>query len=444
MTRGRRAKPWQAARGGDTLWPMRWGRLVALGVVALASPSAAEITASLTPAEAQDANLRPYRQADLLLANTGPSAVDAVVLRPAGGGPAVRYALAVPAGSDGRLTVALPAIWPTQEYTVNALDTAGAEVATASASISWADADVATGAFIDDAYRLWGDARATWPSRTRAEAVGLLAILVAASAGALFARSAGGRVAVIVAAACLVGLLIAHVPAWPGPVDAADHYLYRSASGQAGEVESFTVLSARSDSVWRRVTASMPYPVYADRAAADADDAEVSPADRSIRLTLRARQVRIIRPAPASAARPLIGAIVGNVRGDPADAATIRIDFPPRWPWSGSFIVYHDAVWAVGAGRGRLARTLRADRADSIGHLLSEPNRWGLDRPAARLLDYWRTKHQRPGQVYLVRFWPGGGSHLGVLQLARTPEEDAATKGPLGVTRPATASHSSQ
>jgi len=406
---------------------MRWGRLVAWCVVALASPSAADITASLTPAEAQDAALWPYRQAELSLTHTGPSAVDAVVLRPAGGGPAVRYALTVPAGSDGRLTVALPAIWPTQEYAVTALDAAGAAVATASAPISWADAHVVTGAFIDDAYRPWRDARATWPSRTRWEAVGLLAILVAASAGALLARSGGARVAVVVVAACVVALLIAHVPAWPGPVDAADHYLYRAVSGQPGAVESFTVLSARSDSAFQRTTASMPYPVYADRAAAGDDDVEVAPADRSIRLTVRAGQVRIIRPAPASAARPLIGAIDARVRGDPASAMTVRIDFPPRWPWSGSFIVYHDAVWAVGAGRGPLARTFRAGQADSIGWLLSEPKRWGLDRPAARLMDYWRAKHQRKGQVYLVRFWPGGGCHLGVLQLARTPESTKDT-----------------
>ena len=82
------------------LWVISTAVLAALGA------ADAKITASLEVAAAGDESLFPYSTARLSLTNSAAAAVETVVLRPAGGGPAVRARFAAPPG--GRKVRLLP------------------------------------------------------------------------------------------------------------------------------------------------------------------------------------------------------------------------------------------------------------------------------------------------------------------------------------------------
>ena len=192
-------------------------RLAGIWLVVLATAVAkADIVATLTVAPEQDVRLAPYATANLRLINQTPEAVETVLLRPGGGGPIIRYALAAAGGQEHTATVALPAISPVQKYEVTAVSPAGEVLGTTWAEITWPAECVATDVFLDDAYALWRDAGAGFAGPTRRNAVLLLAIFVTAAAATLLIRRGPWRLAIL-------GLLIAAgvvlafvVPAWGG------------------------------------------------------------------------------------------------------------------------------------------------------------------------------------------------------------------------------------
>ena len=176
---------------------MRRAAVIATAILCVAATGRAKVVASLAAVTGQAPSAGPYRWAELRLDNAAAAQAESVLLRPAGGGPTVRYALAVPPGASGRLKVALPAISPAQEYEVTVLDAGGSAVGRASAAIDWPAELVATEAFIDRAYRPWWQDRAAWSRRTRLEAVLLSGALVVALGGARvgppgYRRGAGG------------------------------------------------------------------------------------------------------------------------------------------------------------------------------------------------------------------------------------------------------------
>ncbi|MHC4716678.1 MAG: hypothetical protein ACYS5V_06895, partial [Planctomycetota bacterium] len=267
------------------------GALLVPGGVALGS-----VTASLEVAARQDPAVRPYAVATLTLTNHGDVGVEAVALRPTGGGPGVWYAFSVPPGQTARLDVALPAIWHAQRYRVEALDAGEAPAGAADAEVTWPDEMVATGAFINDAYAPWRGLRPGWPVRVRRNAALLLALFVSAAGGVLLVRRRWARAALVAALAGGATALVVALGGWPASVEADAHVLARYGEGPAS-VESFTVLSARRSGRMTLRAAGVPHPVYPDRSAAVSDDALVDPVARTVTLSVGAGQCRLIRPS---------------------------------------------------------------------------------------------------------------------------------------------------
>ncbi|KKL96030.1 hypothetical protein LCGC14_1848580, partial [marine sediment metagenome] len=255
-----------------------------------ASAAGADITASLSVPDSADWGRPPYAAAELALSNPGSSAIDAVTIRPTGGGPAVRYSFAGAPGQTGWLRVVLPALWPVQQYRVAALAADGEPAGHALADVSWPADRVATDAFIDDAYTPWRDVRAGWSMRTRAAAVGLLGLVVIAAAGLLWIPAGWGRVLAVVGLAAGATVLLAAAGRRVRPVEISRHTLVRYAD-RAPVVESFSVLAARRAGPVVLQAGDVPYPVYPDRTAAGRDNSTVDPIARTIELNLQAGQV---------------------------------------------------------------------------------------------------------------------------------------------------------
>lgn len=406
--------------------------MITAALVWAATAVGADLTASLRVADRQDSGVFPYRTAALSIDNPASEAIETILLRPCGGGPAVRYPLAVPPGGKGRTSVALPAFAPVQDYEVTALDGTGQLIGRASAALTWPAELVTADAFVDDAYAQWRGERASWPQRSRRDALLLLAGFAAVAAAALFVRSRFARAGVVclaaVAAAALAG---AYVLDGSGAVHATQYHLVLHPSGGPARVESFTVLSARrtTRNSWR--TSSLPHPVYPDRAAAARDEAgEVSrrglwgagvlvdPPDKRITLTLRPGVVRIIRPASRKI-RLSPAASSGTVRWDSSNGKhmIVEADFLHQR----AVLARNDSVWPVPPGFGRLRLSVPADESQSIWGLTTRPQVWKLDGREARLFAYWRDKHRRADKTYLVNFGAsidgGSGRRMDVLEL---------------------------
>ncbi|HET6427965.1 MAG TPA: hypothetical protein VFJ30_06135 [Phycisphaerae bacterium] len=386
---------------------------MAAAICLLPAAGAASVTVSLTPAEEPDGAMFPYAKAALALTNSGPSGVEAVVLRPSGGGPAVRYALAVPPGQEARREVALPAVWAVQRYRVEALGAGGVAVGEGQAGIDWPAGSVATAAFIDDAYLPWRDLSVGWPVRTRRGAALLLCLFVAAAGGALLVRRGWVRAVLVAVLAGGATALVAVGAGWPAGVDVEAHVLVRYGDGE-DEVESFTVLSARRSGWVTLTTEGIPWPVYPDKSAAVADRSVVDPAARTLKVFVAAGRSRVIRPVRRGF-RPAPG--TGGTVREGADGERI---VAARMDHRRALLVTGERCWPVPAGYGDLALTVGAADSRGIWSVLSDPPRWRLDGRLVRMLSYWRQRHQRPEEVYLLQFSETPGEvRMEVLRLGR-------------------------
>ena len=395
-------------------------------LLAAGAACGAELAASLKALDAQPADLAPYRPAELTLTSAAAETIATVLLHPAGGGPMVRQAVTVPPGQTSRVRVALPAIWPVQEYRVRALGPAGRVVGAASAGITWPAELATTDQFIDDAYAPWRDARATWHAVTKRNAILLLGLLAIAAAATLFVRRPWLRTAAVAALAAAGAVAAWQAPAWPEVVETAEFHLELLRPEAPLAIDSFAVLAARRTTPIERRAYRIPYPVYPDRKAPLARAIEVNPAERTLRETLRPGQVRVLRPAKSRPWR--------------SEATTIDMALRPAggtwavntaFSYRPGFVVRNDVFWPlppeVRAGR----MPLPAEEAQPLWPLLSDPAGRGLTRNHARLLAYWRQKHQRAETFYL----------LGFLQRARhfvliAAELRSATTSPAGLGRP--------
>ncbi len=372
----------------------------------------AEITASLEVSSRQDVPGGPYRRAELTVANSSALVVETVLLKPAGVGLTVRYDLAVPPGAVGKQTVFLPAISPTQEYTLTALDASGGVVGQASASITWSAELVTADAFIDDAFRPWTDEPARWSAKRRWHYLLVLALFVTAAAATLLIRRPLLRVGAVVAIAGATTAMLVFIYIPTGAVVRVHRYNLRLHDGAGGfESDSFSVLSARRTTEWSRKVSPLPYPVWPDRAAGAGDEVVVDPAAGTIRLTLRPGLVRIIRPDWPE--RPdVIEPLRGYVRRE-TDGLVIE----HHWIREDALLIHDDSVWLFDSDA--LAEAMvRNDRAQSYGAFLAGKGGRELHSQPLRLLTYWRNRHQRAGNYYLVN--PEGGetgAYMNVVQL---------------------------
>jgi hypothetical protein len=373
---------------------------VILTVVLFATCGAtAEITASLEVSTQQDASDKAYRRAELTITNSAAVVVESVLLKPTGVGLTVRYNLTVPPGSTGKQTVALPAVSPVQEYALTALDASGKTIDKISVPITWPAELVSTDAFIDDAFGAWTDETVHLPAKTRRNYLLVLAMFVTAAAATLFIRRpllrAGAVVVLVGATAALV--LFAYLPR--GPKDVPTHryelFMYDGVGGI--EQDSFAVLSALRTTQWSGSTSSVPHPVWFDRKDAANDDAVVDPVARTIYLTLRPDQVRIIRPAwqvgPEASSIPL----QGNIRRTD-DGFTIEANFISE----GSLLIRGGSVWVIGPVSEGAKVSVRNGQAQSYGAFMSSEGEKLLDHNTRRLLDYWRKKHRKAKEFYLI------------------------------------------
>jgi len=396
--------------------------------VLLAAPAAGgELSVRLEVAPTGDGAEAPYARAVLHVGNAGAAGIERVRLRPSAGGPAVEQALTVPPGQEAAADVPLPAISPVQRYEVTALSAAGEAVGTAGAEITWPADRVAADAFLDDSYDVWRDAGAGWPARTRRTAVLVVALFVLAAAGLLFIRRAPVRLgAVVVLAAGAAGLIGRVVLPAAGAALRAHRYRLVRFDGAGGvRGDSFAVLSARRTTTVRRRTATLPYPVYPDRQAAADDGAVVIPAERAIRLTLRPGRVRIIRPAWWEHPRATAVPRRGRARRGP-DGLTVETDgFTRR-----ALLIADDRVWPLAPLAGRARFTVPTDRAELIWAFLAGPGGRDWDDRSRRLLDYWRVRHQRAGEVYLIEPAGAGVEDVTSMQVVRLVGAAAPASAP--------------
>lgn len=365
----------------------------------------AEITASLEASTQQDASDKAYRRAELTITNSADVAVKTVLLKPAGVGLTVRYDLTVPPGSSGKQTVALPAVSPVQEYALTALDASGETIGKVSVPITWPAELVSSDAFIDDAFGKWTDETAHLPAKTRLNCLLVLAMLVTAAAATLFIRRPLLRVGAVVvlgggAAALLLFVYLPHnlnyVP--------TRHYRLVMYNGVGGiEQDSFTVLSALRTTQWSGRISPLPHPVWFDRKKDAAnDDVVVEPADGTIYLSLRPDRVRIIRPSWRVGPEAKFSPRRGNIR-QADDGFIIEADFIHQ----GSLLIRGSSIWVIDSVSEGPKVSVCSDRAQFYSAFMSSEGEKLLDYNTRRLLDYWRKKHRKAKEFYLIKPFSG-------------------------------------
>ena len=395
------------------------GPVISLAIVWMAAGADGGITTTLKAVEGDDPAAPAYRKAELTLANAAPRPVEAVLLRPAGGGPAVRCRFAVPPGQTSRTIVRLPPI--SLDYTVAALDASGEVLARSPATINRTGEWVATDAFVDATYSQWLHEANPWPRRARLNAILLLACIAAAAAGAVFIPNRFARAAAVGVVA-LAGVLAAqHFLKQPDALRVREYYLVRHAPGGPAEVESFTVLAGRrTDRITRRA-AGVPYPVYADGPQLSGSDAEVDPAARTITLTLRPGAAQILRPCSRKASLPAepFHGTVRRVRdeapgGDEPRSEDYRLIVQANFPHQRALVVRRQSFWPVRPGLGRLRASLASGEAQPRLSVTLSPARWKLSPEEARLFAHWWERYRPTEKTYLINFaglpGPGGGS----------------------------------
>ena len=404
-------------------------RLAGIWLILVAAAAAkADIAATLTVAPEQDGRLAPYATANLRLINNTPEAVETVLLRPGGGGPTVRYALAAAGGQEHTATIALPAISPAQKYEVTALNPAGKVLGTTWAEVTWPAECVAADVFLDDAYALWRDARAGFAGHTRRKALLLLAICVTAAAATLLIRRGPWRLAILGLLIAAGAVLAFVVPAWPGDVDTGEYHLQLYRGQNHLKTDSFAVLAARRTARVRREARTVPYPVYPDRAAAANDDARVDPARRSIQLTVTCGGVRIVGPARAFPDEADFSPSGLAVRGQ-ADRPVIEGQFP----FTARLVLRDDLFWPIPGRSARISFPLTPSGRGRIHQIFSNPDRYRLTREHVRLLRYWREKpYQQAGRAYLLGFDRRGNHFRVVVVEMELPRATQPASSPTG------------
>jgi len=395
---------------------MRLGFISALAL-AWAAAAQAEPTASLRVAERQVPSEQPYRRAELSLTNLAARAVETVLLRPLGGGPAVRHRFAVPPGVKGTTSVALPALSPVQNYALAALDADDRVLARETVEITWPADLVSDDAFITDAYRAWLNERPAWAWEDRRNGLLILAGLAVAAGAALLIRHPLLRAgAVLLLAGAFAFVLAVSILDSGAGFHVRRYRLVRYGPEGNAQIESFAVLSALRTGRCALRAERVPYPVYPDRVAAANDDSEVSPADRTIRLALRAGQARIVRPGPGKLALPA-AAFSGTVHGRD-DRFVVDANFPhPR-----ALVVRNNSVWPLEPGFAPLRAELASKQARLIWGAPLKSAAWKPNAGQARLFAYWRDKHQQAGRTYLVNF-PSDREVRGIDVLELRPAE---------------------
>jgi hypothetical protein len=387
----------------------------------------ADVTAELSPLE-QTVAAGPYRRARLEVAVAGGAAVAGVRLRPEGVGPAVRYPLAVAPGSRAEANVLLPAAAASQTYAVTAYDREGRPVGRAEAEIAWPAELIAADALVDESFRGWTDESADWPPSTKKVALAALALFVLIASGTLLIRRQGLRAAAVAAAGLAAG---AAALAMAARADAVTLHVFAVTLATAeGEVRdgSFTVVSARraAEVTLRaappaggadRAGPAIPWPVHGGRDAAGASWAEVRPAESAIRLSLRAGQVRVVRPA-VGIRPPAPPGQVGDGRVHVTEEA---IEVEAEAAHQRALVIRNDHCWQVQSGFGTLKATLPRGRGRPVSILLSDPDAWSLTAGQVRLLDHWRRRGLRGGRTYLVNFPAAGPGRTEMTVLELTP-----------------------
>ncbi len=362
--------------------------------------ASAEITASLEVSTQQDASDKAYRRAELTINNSADAAVESVLLKPAGVGLTVRYKLTVPPGSTGKQTVALPAVSPVQEYALTALDASGETIEKVSVPITWPAELVSADAFIDDAFGKWIDEPARPPAKTRRNYLLVLAMFVTAAAATLFIRRPllrVGAVVVLVGGAAAL-LLFVYLPRGPEDVRVRRYELFLHDGIGGLESDSFTVCSSMRTRQCSYVTRPQaPHPVWLDRKDAANDDVVVEPADGTIHLTLRPGWVRVIRPAWRTGPEVELPPRRGSARRTD-DGFTIEADFIHQ----DSLLIRGGSVWVIDPVSEGPKVSVRSDKAQSYGAFMSSEGGKLLDRNTRRLLDYWRKKHRKAKEFYLI------------------------------------------
>ncbi len=405
--------------------------VIILTVVFLAAGVAcADITASLEVVAGQDVADGPYRRAELTVTNSAATATETVLLKPSGVGLTVRYKLTVPPGATGKQDVLLPAVSPVQEYALTALGASGEVIGRTSASITWPTELVTADAFIEDAFKAWTDEPAGWSAKTRWNYLLVLAMFVTAAAATLLIRRPLLRTAAVVVIAGAVAALIVYVFIPPGPETVQVHRYFLTLHGGIGvDFDSFVVLSPRRTTEWSRKISHWSYPVYPDRAAAANDETLVEPTTGVIHLTLHPGRVRIIRPAWRDGLEEMLllprrGSIRQETNGFAIETVLVSIS-------GNALLIRNDSIWRIGPAAGALKASVRTDQAESYGAFMSGEGGRNLNRHARRLLDYWRNKHQRADEFYLVEPGFDDVTRIEVVQLTEAPSGAVTTSAPV-------------
>ena len=376
--------------------------LIAACFAVASSPAAGQVTASLSVAPEQDESLAPYRRATLALTNDSPSSVETVELRAAGGGPAVRCPLAAAPGGQAARTVALPAIWLVQSYRVKAMADDGRTIGEASADITWPAELSATDDFIDASLAGWSAEPLRWPAAARRNLLILLGLMAVALAATLLIRRPLVRAlaALLLAGATTALLALVVLPAM-GPPTVVRQYelLIHDAEGKALS-DSFAVIAARRTGPFVWQADRPPQPVYFDGVAAAADDSVLRPEEGTLTMTVRAGEVRIVRPGVRTAAGGGGPVHPGGIVWKDDSAQVTGVYVPPD---GGGILIRDDRVWLI-EPLPTSGRTMAATSGEgrSLWSFLDSPGHEVWDADLRRLLMTWREKYRRGGQAYAI------------------------------------------
>lgn len=264
-------------------------------LLTLAGAARAEVFAALEAAP-QRVEDWPFQTATLALrvSDAWASEVACVVLREAGGGPALRVPVALPPGVEQRITVALPAWAIQQAYAIELRgDPSGRRLlGGASAEILWAADRLASARIIDaDTAGAWEADLPVWPLDMRANLILAGALMVLASAGAMLARRNGLRGAILLAVLAGGGVAGGCVLTQAPAVVRRDLAMPVSDADGRMALARLTVLTTRRTVAWQ--TDEPLWPVYGDRREL-ANDTMTIEVGGVRRLTLKPSQVRLL------------------------------------------------------------------------------------------------------------------------------------------------------
>ena len=272
---------------------------VAMALLAAAQFARAEegeILASLRAAQTQNDDAYPYRTAELNVENRFERVVRTVSLQWRQGGPLMVHPVAIGPGTQQTLLVNLPAASPQQTYRVAFYESQRRREALAwhDLDITWPVAVTTGAAFVDcEAYRPYGDDRATWPAPLRKNVLLTAGILSLALAAVLFLRRPAlrqGAVAliVLVGAGSAAAMMARQDVAVQRIESGADLPVYA-----ASDRSTVHVVTARRATRWRHASPDLA-PVYRSRQEL-ADDTTVVHARDGLSAVLTPDRPRLFR-----------------------------------------------------------------------------------------------------------------------------------------------------